>query len=171
MSAIDANDEEWDEIAGLLVCHRSGKQVHWNEHIPGRWKRHHSLKAKRRCQNSPGVYRLVALSENGEPAPLFRLCGKDLTGTLYIGAEGRTFALGSRVHALVNSLLPKRRGQHVAGLRLRRHATLSDLFPTHQLAVTWCYSQLPMYAEGLLFETYFASFGDHPPLNFRVPNR
>jgi hypothetical protein len=58
------------------------------------------LEAKR------GVYRLAGLAESGKskPAIIDRICGRDVTGTLYIGREGKNFAVRSRLTKLVRSL-------------------------------------------------------------------
>jgi len=154
-----------------------GKIVHWNTDVPGMWVGPHALSTvgsyiSSFCKSLPGVYRLIALDENGGAATLERMCGRDATGTLYIGMEGKTFSERSRLTKLVRSLRPPRHGvvynnEHKAGYRLRRHPVLSQRFPENKLAITWCYSDHPVLAEGILLDAYFASFGDTPPLNRR----
>jgi hypothetical protein len=52
-----------------------------------------------------GIYRLIGLDDAGKPATLDRICGRDQTGTLYIGSEGKNFVgSGSRLSKLVRSL-------------------------------------------------------------------
>jgi len=58
-----------------------------------------------------GIYRLVGLDDAGKLATLDRICGSDQTGTLYIGCEGKNFAIRSRLSKLVRSLRePRSRG-------------------------------------------------------------
>ena len=179
------SEEEFDfstapvvNIGGLDAYTTAGKVVHWNVNVPGNWVGEHRLESVGSyiasfCEDQPGVYRLIGLDEAGKPATLNRLCGCDKTGTLYIGAEGKTFADRSRLSRLVRSLRPPRYGpvfndEHKAGRRLRAHPELNTRFPESRLALTWCYCRTPIPAESALFETYFASFGDTPPLNFRM---
>jgi len=124
------------------------------------------LEAKR------GVYRLVGLAESGKskPAIIDRICGRDVTGTLYIGCEGKNFAVRSRLTKLVRSLREPRHGsvynaQHAAGLFLRRNYLLSTRFPKSKLAIAWCYDPNPYIAEGNLLVSYMDSLGESPPLN------
>jgi hypothetical protein len=149
---------------------------HWNEEIPGVWSDLVPLVEMgsifRRLQAETGVYRLVGLAEAGvnTPAIFNRMCGQDKTGTLYIGREGKNFAIRSRLSQLARSLREKpRRGlwntEHSAGSRLRLHPTLSERFPVSKLAIAWCYDARHVYAERKLLDLYFWSFGDTPPLN------
>lgn len=163
----------FQEIGGIIAKVSDGVPVHWNTNIPGIWHTHplatvgayvHSL-----CEDKPGVYRLIALDDNGDKATLERVCDRDRTGTLYIGKEGKTLSNRSQLGKLVQSLRPPRRGlynkPHEAGNRLRRHPVLSQRFPESKLAIAWCYSNEPALAEGTLLDVYFASFGELPPLN------
>lgn len=169
---------KFKNIGGIEALARAGKVVHWNESVPGDWVGPHTLETlgsyvSSFCSDEPGVYRLIGLDDDGKPAVLDRMCDRDKTGTLYIGKEGRTFADRSRLTKLVRSLRPPRSGpvyndEHDAGYRLRRHSILSARFPPNRVALTWCYSSSPALAESALFETYFDSFGDVPPLNFRI---
>jgi len=166
------------DIGGLDAFFKAGKIVHWNINVPGDWVGLHTLESigsyvASFCNDEPGVYRLIALDEAGKPAKLNRLRGFDRTGTLYIGAEGKTFASRSRLGQLVRSLRQPRYGyvyndEHKAGRRLRSHPELNAQFPNTKLALNWCYCRTPLDAERALFEVYFASFGDTPPLNFRM---
>jgi hypothetical protein len=116
------------------------------------------------------------LDENGKPVAIDRVCGNDLTGTLYIGCEEQNFAVRSRLSQLVRSLreprlLPggypeySRQSEHPAGYRLRSHSKLNKRFPRSHLALTWCYSKQPNEAESSLLRAYVDSFGEIPPLN------
>jgi hypothetical protein len=147
--------------------------AHWNDGIPGSWSKLRRLDevgsyVATYCSGG-GVYRLVALAEPGvsTPAILDRICGRDQTGTLYIGCAD---ALGSRLSKLVRSLRrPKREWvtnrEHNAGYLLRRNTSPSLRFPTTKLAVTWSNHPRPLLAEGHLLLCYRAWFGEGPPLN------
>lgn len=162
-------------VGGLAAFAADGNPVHWNKSVPGDWVGPYPLArlgsyVSKFCEDRPGVYRLIALNEQGNPATLNRMCGGDTTGTLYIGVEGKTFSDRSRLGQLVRSLRsPRRRTnqEHQAGYRLRSHPELNSRFPEARVALTWCYCDTPTSAERALFEVYFASFGDNPPLNFR----
>jgi hypothetical protein len=167
----------YQEIGGLIAKVSDGRIAHWNTDIPGMWVKPHTLATvgsyvSSFCEPLPGVYRLIALDDNGDAATLDRMCDRDKTGTLYIGKESKTFSDRSRLGKLIRSLRPPRSSgvfndEHKAGYRLRRHPTLSQRFPESKLAIAWCYTDDPTNAEGVLFDTYFASFGDLPPLNRR----
>jgi hypothetical protein len=175
---LDLSDADVVNLGGLDAFSVSGKVVHWNVNVPGYWVGPYALGrvgsyVSSFCEDRSGVYRLIGLDDNGKPAALDRLCARDTTGTLYIGAEGKTFADRSRLTKLVRSLQPPRSGrvyndEHKAGRRLRSHPQLSERFPVQKLALTWSYCSTPEFAESALFETYFSSFGDLPPLNFRT---
>ena len=172
----DWSEVQWRDIGGIQQAVYKDQAVHWNRDVPGGWVGPYTLATLGSCVSSfcedrPGVYRLIGLDYDGRPAALDRLCELDRTGTLYIGAEGKTFANRSRLTQLVRSLRERGRvynSEHKAGHRLRTHAHLSTRFPPDRIALTWCYCDLPMSAERALFEVYFSSFGDTPPLNFRT---
>jgi hypothetical protein len=120
------------------------------------------------CEPGPGIYRLIGLDDANMPAVLNRLLGQDHTGTLYIGCEGKNFAVRSRLTKLVRSLRDYRyNDEHRAGYRLRSHPILSQRFPKSRLAITWHYTNECKLAEDCLLDAYFTSFGDLPPLNWR----
>jgi hypothetical protein len=168
---------DYQDMGGIIAMLLDGKIVHWNIDIPGIWVGPYTLATvgsyvSSFCASSPGVYRLIALDDNGDAVTLERMCDRDRTGTLYIGKEGKTFSDRSRLSKLIRSLRPPRHGgvyndEHKAGYRLRRHPILSQRFPESKLAVAWCYSDDPPKAESTLLDAYFASFGDLPPLNRR----
>ncbi len=162
-------------VGGLATFAADGSPVHWNVSVPGCWVGPYPLArlgsyVSKFCEHKPGVYRLIGLNEQGKPTTLNRMCKGDTTGTLYIGAEGKTFADRSRLGQLVRSLRPARHRtnqEHQADYRLRTHPELNSRFPSARVALTWCYCDKPADAERALFEVYFDSFGDNPPLNFR----
>jgi hypothetical protein len=175
---IPENSMSEDIGGGLLAWIVDGKIAHWNISVPGHWVGPYTVKrvghyVSDYCQPTSGVYRLIGLDDSGKPASLNRICGSDQTGTLYIGREGKNFAVRSRLSKLVRSLQePRRRGEgcsyneeHHAGYRLRRHFSLSRRFPISHLAITWCYSRQSALAERILLDAYFREFGDTPPLN------
>lgn len=178
MTEVSPHPHYYKDIGGIVAKVLDGKVVDWNTDVPGIWVGPHTLAAvgsyvSSFCESSPGIYRLIGLDDTGTAATLPRLCGSDRTGTLYIGMEGKTFSDRSRLTKLVRSLRPRRHGglvyneEHQAGYRLRRHPVLSRKFPEENLAITWCHTNQPTQAESFLLDTYFASFGDWPPLNRR----
>jgi len=150
---------------------------HWNVQIRGDWSGIYRLDqvgsyVSRYLSARKGVYRLVGLAEAGvsKPAVIDRICGRDETGTLYIGAEGKNFAVRSRLTKLVRSLKEPRSGnvfnsEHHVGLFLRRNSLLNERFPRSKLGIEWCYDPDPYIAEGNLLVSYISSFGESPPLN------
>ncbi|MBM3527315.1 MAG: hypothetical protein FJX62_04430 [Alphaproteobacteria bacterium] len=163
---------------GLSTLIVDGAIAPWNDDVPGRWIGPHTLKdvgsyVSKFCEPQAGIYRLIGLDNKGKPAALDRICGCDRTGTLYIGREGKNFAVRSRLSKLVRALREPRgssgvriyNDEHNAGYRLRHHPMLSLRFPISKLALTWCYSAESKEAERCLLDFYFWSFGDTPPLN------
>jgi hypothetical protein len=106
-----------------------------------------------------GVYRLIALDENGRPIPLNRVCGTDETGTLYVGASDRP--LLNRLGSLVKT----HRGEYVSKPHRELSMTLSKYFPDSRLGMTWEYTDLPWQREAELLMAYEAKFGELPPNN------
>jgi hypothetical protein len=149
--------------------------LHWNEEIPGVWCRLYRLNKVgsnigSHIRAAAGVYRLVGLTDDLDataPATLDRVCGRDQTGTLYIGHARR---LPNRLVPFVRSLKPPRgqrhrlNSEHPAGKRLLE-SILSNQFPTNRLAITWAYDPLCGIMESILFGRYLSSFGETPPLN------
>jgi hypothetical protein len=80
-----------------------------------------------------GVYRLIALEAKGEiskPAALNRVCGKDESGTLYIGESGD---LGRRLNQMRRSAGHRRENSHGAISMLRQITGLD--YPAAKLGV------------------------------------
>ena len=106
-----------------------------------------------------GVYRLVGLAQDGEIrqlATISRVCGEDRTGTLYIGEAG---TLNKRLNQL-------RKGSHQAS---RFPTILREKFPMRRLAIASLFtSRSTKMIENDLLQAYVNSFGDTPPLNYRV---
>jgi hypothetical protein len=110
-----------------------------------------------------GVYRLIGLATDGEieaTAALDRVCGKDTTGTLYIGQTG-----------WLNERLNKMRlYRHNASIALSGRTPLGNLFPSNKLAIALYFTDPTMtnFIEENLIQAYMVSFGEAPPLNYRV---
>ena len=115
-----------------------------------------------------GVYRLVALGPEGDfakPLTLNRVCGQDITGTLYIG---RAAWLNERLNGLRRSLRVHRpEYSHRAAHMLRSIPSLNAL--AGKLAVALLFTgKETRSVEINLIEAYMNSFGDTPPLNYNT---
>jgi hypothetical protein len=116
-----------------------------------------------------GVYRLFA-----QDTTIDRSCGKDPTGTLYLGlaGSGRGWSiLRNRVSSIVNRDHHAFNHWHVSELVQQR-------FPLDCLAVRWAFTgkivdhkgdSVPeaIRAEGFLLNSYNDSYGEYPPWNQR----
>jgi hypothetical protein len=118
-----------------------------------------------------GVYRVFCTK-----AAIDRSCGRDETGTLYIGMAGagimRSSILRTRVKEIVD-------GRHQAFNLWRCSDMVRQKFPWDCLAVEWAFTgdrtdhkgeQVPaaIIAEGFLLNSYNDSYGEYPPWNQRV---
>jgi hypothetical protein len=115
-----------------------------------------------------GVYRLIALASEGDltrPATLNRLCGPDTTGTLYIGEAG---SLSNRLNQLRRSARSHRPERSHGAIGMLRQIPLLD-YPSNKLGVGLLFTvpQTEMI-ERHLIHAYMNSFGDTPPLNYRL---
>jgi hypothetical protein len=114
-----------------------------------------------------GVYRLFALDTEGDisrPATLNRVCGQDESGTLYIGESND---LGRRLNELRRSAGRRREGSHGAIAMLRRITSLN--YPVAKLGLAVLFTGLRTKAiERDLLWAYMNTFGDTPPLNYRL---
>lgn len=141
----------WDDICS---------QLDWRTHLIDE----HYFSKKR--YGFRGVYRLIALAAEGDlkkPLALNRICGPDPTGTLYIG---RSIRLSRRLNELRRAALGRGR-LHSAPKMLRRFPLE---FPANKLAVALLFTRgvHPSTVETDLIEAYMNSFGDAPPLNYRL---
>ena len=89
-------------------------------------------------------------------ANLDRVCGRDETGTLYIGCAA---PLRSRLGQLIRSLVNPHNEEHPVGF-IRRHELLSERFPLDRLAVRWLYVDYHEGAKQILINRYLRSFGE-----------
>ncbi len=107
-----------------------------------------------------GVYRLIGLASEDDLkncVTLNRVCGQDTTGTLYIGETGK---LSSRLNQL-------RLSTHGAISMLRQIPILD--FPLNKLGVALLFTGRDTPGvERDLIHAYMNSFGDTPPLNYRL---
>jgi hypothetical protein len=113
-----------------------------------------------------GVYRLVALGPEGDlarPLALNRICGTDLSGTLYIGQAAR---LNERLNQLQRSMRHHRpERSHNAANMLRSIPLLKALTDKYALALLYTGTRTRA-VEMDLISAYMNSFGDTPPLNY-----
>lgn len=115
-----------------------------------------------------GVYRLFALENAGDlkSAPTFRrLGGDDPTGTLYIGEAGD---LAKRLNQARRSARSYRReDSHGAISAMRQIPKLN--FPIEKIGVALMYTdRLTRMIERDLLYSYINTFGDSPPLNYKI---
>ena len=114
-----------------------------------------------------GVYRIVALASEEDlwqPAILNRVCGHDATGTLYIGEAGN---ISARLNQLRRTAQNRRERSHGAMQMLRSITRLK--YPVDKLGVAILFTRcFPRIVERHLLESYIISFGDMPPLNYRL---
>jgi hypothetical protein len=114
-----------------------------------------------------GVYRIFVPN-----TPIDRCCGRDETGTLYIGLAG-TGRNWSNLRTRIQTILKR---EHHATFYWKRNGVLPRKFPWEMLAIDWAYTgerfnyegkKVPeaFMAEGLLLSNYNDSFGEFPPLN------
>ena len=110
-----------------------------------------------------GVYRLVALTNDVDfdVMILDRVCGKDNSGTVYLGAAR---SLLGRVADLVAT--------HHPDFKSKRHrempTRLAKMLPPSRLAVCFQYvdaDSCPFKRENQLMNAYYAKYGERPPLN------
>lgn len=114
-----------------------------------------------------GVYRLFVPDTS-----IDRCCGRDRTGTLYIGLAG-TGRNWSNLRTRVQTILKR---DHHATFYWSHDGALPRKFPWETLAIDWAYTgEISNYegkkvpeafmAEGFLLSNYNDSFGEYPPLN------
>jgi hypothetical protein len=126
----------------------------------------------RRVSECSGVYRIFCTD-----AAINRSCGKDETGTLYIGMAGAGLRKGSILRTRIKAIAD---GKHHAFNLWHDNDMLRQKFPWDALAVEWAFTtgdrsdhkgeQLPaaVIAEGFLLNSYNDSYGEFPPWNQRM---
>ncbi len=114
-----------------------------------------------------GVYRLFALAAENDlsrPAKFNRVCGADTTGTLYIGEAG---FLHERLNKLRRSMTSHSEHSHNAARMLRSIPVLK--MPPEKLAVAVLFTgRSTRGVESDLLQAYMNTFGDTPPLNYKL---
>jgi hypothetical protein len=117
-----------------------------------------------------GVYRIFLTD-----IAIDRLCGKDPTGTLYLGLAGT----GAKSWSILrNRLMAAAKHDHHATRQWAWNDAITKSFPGASLMVEWAYTGMrPNYqndpiheavmAESWLLSCYRDSFGEFPPLNER----
>ena len=118
-----------------------------------------------------GVYRIFL-----PDTAIDRLCGKDPTGTLYLGLAGT----GAKSWSILrNRLMAAAKHDHHATRQWAWNDAITQKFPEASLMVEWCYTAMrPNYrgdliheavmAESWLLSCYRDSYGEFPPLNERA---
>jgi len=142
----------WDQICFML---------NWEFHLPdGDYfsAKHHGF-----C----GVYRLIALASEGDakPATLNRVGGQDASGTLYIGESSN---LSQRLNRLLRSGWGGRNEDSHGAIGMLKQIAVLDYFP-RKLGITLLFTVRDTRGvERDLIKAYMNSFGDTPPLNYRL---
>jgi hypothetical protein len=133
-------------------------------------KSNYHLLPRDRTSEWNGVYRIFSPN-----ATIDRCCGRDPTGTLYLGlagSRGRNWSiLRTRILSIVNR-------NHHAIEHWCRSTALRQQFPWESLCVEWAYTGTKVdhkgeaYSEAITAETvllrcYNDSYGEYPPWNQR----
>ncbi len=116
-----------------------------------------------------GVYRLIALASErdlGKPATLNRVAGSDASGTLYIGETGN---LARRLNEFQRSGWGSRNEESHGAIAMLRQIKCLPYFP-NKIAIALLFTDVgdTRGVERDLIRTYMNSFGDTPPLNYRL---
>ena len=114
-----------------------------------------------------GVYRLIALEVKDDitkPATLNRVCGQDMSGTLYIG---EAIDLSRRLNQLRRTAEGRRERSHGAVIMLRQITALD--YPPAKLGIALMFTGYRTKdIERDLICAYMNTFGDTPPLNYKL---
>jgi hypothetical protein len=116
-----------------------------------------------------GVYRLIALTSKGDlkkPEVLNRVAGRDDTGTLYVG---ETRDLGTRLNQIRRSGWGNHAEDAHGAVRMLKQLRCLNFFPDKiGLAVLFTETKDTKTVESDLIRCYLNTFGDTPPLNYRL---
>ena len=159
------------------VCHRYTEyyatvEYDWNS--PHTWvalSKNYGLLPGTYTTHWSGVYRAFA-----SDITIDRCCGKDPTGTLYIGRAGGG---GRNWSILRNRIMSLAKRDHHATNNWSFSDLVQQKFPWNSLAVEWAFTGQRLnykgepeaeakLAEGLLLNCYKESYGELPPWNRRV---
>lgn len=152
----------------LIRCVSPSEMLPWSElcsDLPWRTRRAEGGYLPEKSCGFRGVYRLFAFANDiTSPAVLIRLCGQDVTGTLYIGMAS---SLSSRLNQARRSATGRRHERsHAAALRWVRISSRS--FPSYKLGIAFLFTRCePRLAEVNLIEAYENAFGEMPPFNYK----
>jgi hypothetical protein len=109
-----------------------------------------------------GVY-FIHSYNNGHPAKLNRVMGKDEEGVLYIGKSEN---LRERLRMLWRVLNPKLKATaHSFGTKYNANKKLREFFPMKSLYVSYRITSEPKTLEYELLDKYFLKYGEVPPFN------
>ncbi|HEY0801476.1 MAG TPA: hypothetical protein VGD54_11580 [Steroidobacteraceae bacterium] len=170
-------EERWRELdvaapgsifQGLLICEMPSwedicSKLDWEFHLPDEGyfsQQHHG-----RC----GVYRLVALASDRDltkPAILNRVAGQDTSGTLYIGETGN---LSQRLNQIGRSGWGHRNEDSHGAISILKQMACLDYLPA-KLGIALLFTTVrdTKGVESDLIRSYMNTFGDTPPLNYRL---
>ncbi len=155
----------------------------WHRDSYGYVSREYDWNVPRKIKDIKSNYSLLPRTSSGQWSGVYRIfapdcavdrcCGKDPTGTLYIGLAGvgkRNWSnLRSRIMALAT-------GDHHAISKWHSAEAFRRMFPRDLLRVEWTFTQntsgpngkmipeAPL-AETLLLSCYRSAFGEYPPWN------
>jgi hypothetical protein len=116
-----------------------------------------------------GVYRLIALASDRDltkPATLNRVARQDTSGTLYIGETGN---LARRLNEMQRSGWGHRNEDSHGAIGMLKQIACLDYFP-NKLGIALLFTTLSdtKSVEKDLIRAYINSFGDTPPLNYKL---
>lgn len=136
-------------------------ELGWEFHLPDSdyfGEKHHGY-----C----GVYRLIALAseDDARPATLNRVAGQDASGTLYIGQSS---VLSRRLNELLRSGWGHRNEDSHGAISMLKQIPLLNYLPK-KVGISLLFTvRDSCMVEGDLIRAYMNSFGDTPPLNYRL---
>lgn len=121
---------------------------------------------KKNIPNQPGIYRIIALDNNGEPVRINRLLDVDESGTLYIGKSEN---LRKRISNMRRAFSPKHKSvKHIAVRRYQRIKKIEEKYPVRSLVILLELTKDNQSARELEkqeLEVYEKFMGEIPPLN------
>jgi hypothetical protein len=118
-----------------------------------------------RLRNTPGVYKILVVSDDGQRKPLPRIGGIDPNGVLYIG---RSDHLRGRLNTLRSMLFAGATRGAIAGLTYKASPRIRSIAPRSQLVFRFEHCSDCRTRERVLLRRYFRRFGEVPPLNGRA---
>lgn len=181
----------WNEGRPTFVCGKLGSPVFYHHGVRHRYREYYAAvefrwNAPRMLSAIRSNYGLLPRTVSREWSGVYRIfcpgrtidrsCGKDPTGTLYVGragGEGKNWSiLRTRIMAIVKR-------EHHATNRWAVSDVLQQRFPWDSLAIEWAYTgtrtnydgkPIPeaRLAETWLLRSYDDSFGELPPWNQRA---